>query len=157
MYSAWRPGMPFRAARQSWSQFDPGNWMMANFNFPLPSTLLHIVVFDHRIRKQISAKSVEPRFQVGRFFVDIDLKIFPDPHTSHLGHTQMLHRIAHRRALGIKHRRLRGHHDIHFHAGISGLRDGSTSAMFNGHGDCRYAWRLTSLAALSSRKPRKTG
>ena len=64
---------------------------------------------------------MKPRFNVRRLFVDLDLKIFSDPHAAHFGHSQMLHRVAHRRALGIKHRGLRGHHDIHFHAEISGV------------------------------------
>src|SRR5688572_19518268 len=94
-----------------------------------PSTFLHLVIFDHRIRKQVAAKIVESLLHVFRFIVDLDLEKFSDPDRTHFRHPEMLHRVAHRRALRIEHRSLRSHNDVNLHAGISGGGWGWTSAI----------------------------
>jgi len=58
---------------------------------------------------------MQPRFEISVFSIDIDLHVFADPDAPHFRHSKMPHRITHRVALRIEHRRLRHNDDFCFH------------------------------------------
>ena len=77
---------------------------------------LNGILFDHRIREQIPAETVQSLFKIDIFSIDVDLHVFADPHVAHFRHSEVAHGIADRVALGIKHRFFRLHDYVHFHA-----------------------------------------
>jgi hypothetical protein len=76
------------------------------------SLLLQLVVFDHRIRQQIAAKTMQSRFKISVLPIDFDLHVFANPDASHFRHPKVSHRVANCVALRIEHSRL-WHYD-HF-------------------------------------------
>ena len=92
---------------------------------------LELVIFDHWIRKQISAETVKTRFKFAIFPLNIDLHVFADPDAANLRHSEMPHRVAHRVPLRIEHRGLWHDDDFHFHRLTIFAADHATSAIQN--------------------------
>src|SRR5437588_353816 len=120
-----------------------------NLEAGLPRISFHdLIIFNHRIRKQIAAKIIEPRIEIRSLIVNLDLEILADPHRIYLRHAQMLHRIAHRCALRIEHGGFRRDEDFDLHVPIFGVGAVATSAIVNpprSHASLRLASYLPAV------------
>src|SRR5205809_4183596 len=89
--------------------------------------LLQLVIFDHRIRQQIAAKTMQTRFKIYILPLNIDLHVFTDPYGPHLWHSQVPHRIPNCAALGDEHGFLWHHNHFCLHTSPY-LRGGTRQA-----------------------------
>lgn len=76
---------------------------------------MQLIVFDHRIRQQVTTKTVQPLFQACVRAININFHELADSDAAHLRHPQMSHRIANGVALRIQHSFLRFDDYIYLH------------------------------------------
>src|SRR4029077_10003964 len=82
------------------------------------------VILDHRVGEQIAAKFAQFRFLRLGVALQLDLEITTDAHVARRAETEMLHRLAHRSALGVEHGLFRCHDHFYLHAPLlSGQRE----------------------------------
>src|SRR5471030_2705570 len=140
-YSASYPQSSRSDRTQSWSQFDPGNWITANRGLRRPASLgrdnsscvggsarftggveligdFEAKILNHGVGEEVAAQFLELGLQlqtVARGRIQLDFHHFSGPDHAGAGQAQLVERIADGDALGIQHGGFRHDGDTCFH------------------------------------------